>query len=261
MHCLKNILCTCGLALILLISLPGQAQDELYHLLRFTLVPGQEQTFIRANADQNANDRNRSAQQHYAYVYSNHTVDIAVPTHELNDAESGPIKAWAELDWEPFADWVETRNPKTLAPTLKEYIELRLRRHAELSYSPAVAAPGEPAAYYNIVTYIARPGQLDKVLKMSRQYAALMREIESPLAYEFYTYDRGEPVEMFEIAYPADGPDDLAERRAAHAALETAAIREWRKSLALLADELRTITGRYVAELSSTASLSVNTKR
>lgn len=251
MLCLKNFLCTCGLALIVCSTLSGQSEDQLYHLLRFILVPGQEQTFIRANADHDENDLTRSAQRRYAYVYSNNTVEIAVPAHELNDPEGGPDHRWSELNWAPFSDWTETRDPKTMARTLKEYTEYRLRRHADLSYTPAAAAQTEPAPYYEIVTYLGREGQLEQILEMGRQYAALMREIESPLSFDFYTYDRGEVAEIFEFAYPAEDPDDLAERRAVHKALETEAIREWHKSLALVAKEIRTITGRFVAELSA----------
>ncbi|WP_020567521.1 hypothetical protein [Neolewinella persica] len=261
MSFLKNILCTCGPALLLFCSLHGQAQDDLYHLLRFHLVPGQEQTFINANADHDANNRSRSAQPRHTYVYSNNTVEVAVPTRELTDTESGQTNQVAELDWTPFADWTETRDPKTLASLLAAYQEYRLRRRADLSYAPAVPTKTEPAPYYEIVTYRARPGQLEKVLEMSSQYAAQMREVKSPLSFDFYTYDLGDAVETFEIAFPAKDPDDLAERRAVHHANLPEAVKRLRAELSLYVNEVRTITGRYVAELSTSGSLQLNAKR
>jgi len=248
MHCLKNFLCTCGLALLLFSSLHGQVQDELYHFTHLHIVPGQEQAFIMANASFAKNPPVHTVPGWTTYVFSDHTIRITVPADDLTGGDTAQL------------------NSKVPPQTITKREEGILRYRADLSYAPApVVGTGwqtEPAPYFEIVTYRAKPGQLEKALEMSRDLVDLLKMMNSPLAFQFWSHGPNGKRNEFEIAFPAEDADDLAERRAAHSTNRSLAVMDWEADIPIYVDKIRTVTGRYVAEMSDSArTVSRNVQR
>jgi hypothetical protein len=102
-----------------------------------------------------------------------------------------------------------------------------------------------------LVTGRAKPGQLEQVLKMRRNLVDMMK---SPLAFQFYSCDSEGETNAFEIAFPAEGADDLTERRAAYSANRSFAVVDWEADMPIYVEKVRTVTGRHVAEMSDSVS-------
>lgn len=107
------------------------------------------------------------------------------------------------------------------------------------------------APFVPLVTGRAKPGQLEQVLKMRRNLVDMMK---SPLAFQFYSCDSEGETNAFEIAFPAEGADDLAERRAAYSANRSFAVVDGEADMPIYVEKVRTVTGRHVAEMSDPVS-------
>ena len=223
-------------------TLAGQNTDQLIKLTRFHMVAGQETAFIAENAQLGQAFDSQSDSPCFVYLYSDHTFEFSVPA-QVKEAEALPEQLPNHFPGQVNLSSAVSKQDNRI----EQY-------QSDLSYGgPVERLPAKMSGetYLEVVTYRVLPGNSAAVMEKLRKYPELMQEINSPVVFDCYTYQGEDESIFFELVYPAEDPDDLAERRAIQEATLTRPLQRWRKEILLLVDQLSKVTGHFVYELSS----------
>ena len=251
---MKTLLRTfCGALLLLGLwaAAAAQSHDQQFGYTRYYVVPGQEQALIQEFAKANTQYKTTGIPWHF-YQFDDHTLEAVMPIKDLAELDRCMNAFKASLNLLPVEERVQLRDPAVRERSLIGQENGVLQMHHELSYFPENAPDFKgPVPYYEIVAYRAKPGQLANAFAHGRSLVELLQDIESPVGFEFCTFRIGGALNTFYIAFPATDAADLARRRAQQETLITPAIEAWRAKTRELVDEVRTVRGTYLPELSN----------